>query len=203
MCESRNPCSKGHQKNLLATHALGSTGHRGLLASFLSSYDVRSTCNVVQCLCVFKVLSHKLPSLGTGPRRRRLCLSYLWWPLRGSKPSITRAPGACANSLKSTWESCSGTSSPSNSDVITQLFLHMCICVHTQRHAHTETHVCRQTQALRDAHRDTHMKRPADARRHMGTCRHMQAGRHTAHTQCSSLFSFGAACKGCIKYLTQ
>ena len=104
--------------------------------------DVRNICNVVQCFCVFKVLSHELPSLGTGPRRRRLCLSYLWWPLHGSKPSITRAPGACANSLKSTWESCLGTSSPSNSDVITQLFLHMCIYVRTQRHRDTQRHTC-------------------------------------------------------------
>ena len=117
-------------------------GHRGLLASFLSSCDVRNICNVVQCFCVFKVLSHELPSLGTGPRRRRLCLSYLWWPLHGSKPSITRASGSCANSLKSTWESCLGTSSPSNSDVITQLFLHMCIYVRTQRHRDTQRHTC-------------------------------------------------------------
>lgn len=148
-------------------------GHRGLLASFLSSCDVRNICNVVQCFCVFKVLSHELPSLGTGPRRRRLCLSYLWWPLHGSKPSITRAPGACANSLKSTWESCLGTSSPSNSDVITQLFLHMCIYVRTQRHRdtrvqadsgtgcsrrHTHEETCRRTQ--------THGDLPAHAGRH-------------------------------------
>ena len=146
-------------------------------------------------------------SHGTGPRRRRLCLSYLWWPLHESKPSITRTPGARAHSLKSMWESCSGII-PQQLRCNLQLFLHMCICVHTQRQTYTETHMYRQTQAC-DAHRDTHMKRPTDVQRNMqtrtdarkpaGPCR--QA--HTAHTQRTLLFSFGAACKGCIKYLTK
>lgn len=143
-------------------------------------------------------------SHGTGPRRRRLCLSYLWWPLHGSKPSITWAPGARAHSLKSMWESCSGI-------IPQQLRCHCAVIsshVHTQRHTYTETHMCRQTQA-RDAHGDTHMKRPADTQRNVqthtdarkpaGPCR--QA--HTPYTQRTLLFSFGAACKGCIKYLTK
>ena len=195
MFDSGSPCSKGHQKNFLATHALRSNANHELLSSFMSSYDVRYLCNVMQCFYTFRILSHKLPSHGTGPRRRRLCLHHLWWPLHGSKPSITWAPGACATPLKPMWESCSGTSSPTNSEVIMQLFIHMCVCVRTQRHTHTQTHMCRQTQA-HDAHGDTDMRRPAvphrnmQTHRHMETCRHMQTGTHTAYTQCTLFQKF-------------
>lgn len=118
-------------------------------------------------------------SHGTGPRRRRLCLSCLWWPLRGSKPSITRAPGACAHSLKSMWESCSG--------IIPQQLRCNCAVISSHVHlcAHTETHMYRQTQA-RDAHRDIHMKRHAekraDAHRRTETCRPVQAGTHSTYS---------------------
>lgn len=52
---------QGPSEEPLATHALGGNGHHGLLASLLSSCDVRNICIAVQCFCTFKVLSHKLP----------------------------------------------------------------------------------------------------------------------------------------------
>lgn len=185
MFDSGSPCSKGHQKNFLAAHALRSNANHELLSSFMSSYDVRYICNVMQCFYTFKILSHKLLSHGTGPRRRRLYLHHLWWPLHGSKPSITWAPGACAKPLKPMWGSCSGTSSPTNSEVIMQLFIHMSLCVRTQRHTHTQTHMCRQTQA-RDAHGDTQAR--GDLQSHTETCRHTDTWKRAgtcrqAHTQ--------------------
>lgn len=79
--------------------------------------------------------------------------------------------------------------------------------------AHTEAYIPRGTRVQADSgtgcswrhtHGETcrHTQKCADAHRHMETCRHMQAGTHTAHTPRTLLFSFGAACKGCIKYLT-